>query len=224
MTWKEYFTSSIGKKLIMAITGISLILFLIVHSTVNGMIFFNDNGETFNFYAHFLSHNWLMRLAEVGLFGGLILHIIQGLMLWYQNNKRRPIKYAVNPGNATSKWYSRSMGILGSLLLIFLVVHLADFWIHTKAELYVTGEDANFTLYDRMRKEFSELPVVLIYLCGVIALCWHLIHGFQSAFQTFGINSPKYNGLIKTVGIAYSLIVCIAFAMMPLAFYFGWIN
>ena len=222
MTWKEYFTSSIGKKLIMAITGISLILFLIVHSTVNGMIFFNDNGETFNYYAHFLSHNWLMRLAEVGLFVGLILHIVQGLLLTAQNNSKRPVKYAVNPGNETSPWYSRSMGILGSLLLIFLVIHLSHFWIDTKSDLYITHEDGN--LYEEMREVFSQLWVVIVYLCGVIALCWHLIHGFRSAFQTLGINSPKYNGLIRNAGIAYSLIVCLAFSLMPLAFYFGWIQ
>jgi succinate dehydrogenase / fumarate reductase cytochrome b subunit len=222
MTWKEYFTSSIGKKLVMAITGISLILFLIVHATVNGMVFFNDNGETFNFYAHFLSHNWLMRLAEVGLFVGLILHIIQGLMLWSQNNSKRPVKYAINPGNATSKWYSRSMGILGSLLLIFLVIHLSHFWIDTKAALYVTHEEDN--LYEEMKEVFSHLWVVVVYIAGVVALCWHLIHGFQSAFQTLGINSPKYNALIKNAGIIYSLIICLAFSMMPLAFHFGWIQ
>ncbi len=222
MTWKEYFTSSIGKKLVMAITGISLILFLIVHATINGMIFFNDNGEMFNFYAHFLSHNWLLRLIEVGLFIGLILHIVQGLMLTSQNNQKRPVKYAVNPGNATSKWYSRSMGILGSLLLIFLVIHLSHFWIDTKASLYVTHEETN--LYEEMKDVFSNLWVVLVYIGGVIALCWHLIHGFQSAFQTLGINSPKYSPFIKNAGIVYSLIICLAFSMMPLAFYFGWIQ
>lgn len=81
----------------MAITGISLILFLIVHATINGMIFFNDNGEMFNFYAHFLSHNWLLRLIEVGLFIGLILHIVQGLMLTSQNNQKRPVSTPSTP-------------------------------------------------------------------------------------------------------------------------------
>ena len=221
MTWKAYFTSSIGKKLVMAITGISLILFLIVHSTINGMIFFNDNGETFNYYAHFLSHNWIMRLVEVGLFVGLILHAIQGLLLWQQNNSKRPVKYAVNPGNATSKWYSRSMGILGSLLLIFLVIHLSHFWLGTKNALYVTGAEHN--LYEEMRNAFSKEWIVIVYIIGVIALCWHLIHGFQSAFQTLGINSPKYNPLIRNVGYAFSIIVCLVFAMMPIAFYFEWL-
>lgn len=222
MTWAAYFTSSIGKKIIMGITGFFLILFLIVHSTVNGMIFFNDHGETFNFYAHFLSHNWLMRLAEVGLFVGLILHVIQGLMLWAQNNSKRPVKYAIPPGSATSPWYKRSMGILGSLLLIFLVVHLSHFWIGSKASLYVTGEEHN--LFEEMKEVFSNKWLVLIYEFGVIALFWHLYHGFSSAFQTLGINSPKYNPMIRTLGTAYSVLVCLAFAMMPVSIYLKWIQ
>jgi succinate dehydrogenase / fumarate reductase, cytochrome b subunit len=222
MTWKEYFTSSIGKKLVMAFTGIFLILFLIVHATANSCIFLMDEGATYNGVAHFLSHNWIVRFLELGLFAGLFAHIIQGLMLWAQNNKKRPVKYAVNPGNATSKWYSRSMGILGSLLLIFLVIHLKDFFIGTKIALY--GGDTPHNLYEKMKAEFSELPAVIIYLVGVIALCWHLIHGFASAFQTIGINSPKYNSTIKTIGIGYSIIVCLLFASMPVAFYFGWIQ
>lgn len=222
MTWKEYFTSSIGKKLIMSFTGIFLILFLIVHSISNGCIFLNDNGATFNAVAHFLSHNWIVRILEIGLFAGFAAHIIQGLMLTVQNNRKRPVKYAVNAGNATSKWYSRSMGILGSLLLIFLVIHLKDFFIGTKIALYTGDQPHN--LFEEMKEEFSELPVVIIYLIGVIALCWHLIHGFSSAFQTLGINSPKYNPIIKTAGIAFSIIVCLAFALMPLAIYFEWLG
>ena len=166
MTWKEYFTSSIGKKLVMSLTGISLLLFLLVHATVNGMIFFDDNGETFNTYAHFMSHNWLLRIIEVGLFAGLILHIVQGLMLTAQNNLKRPVKYAVNPGNATSAWYSRSMGILGSLLLIFLVIHLSHFWIQTKASLYVTHQEDN--LFEEMKEMKKQLYVLQIGVQSIV--------------------------------------------------------
>ncbi|MEZ5046626.1 MAG: succinate dehydrogenase cytochrome b subunit [Chitinophagaceae bacterium] len=222
MTWKEYFTSSIGKKLVMAFTGIFLILFLIIHAAANSCIFLNDNGETYNAVARFLSHNWIVRFLEIGLFVGLFAHIIQGLMLWSQNSSKRPVKYAVNPGNATSKWYSRSMGILGSLLLIFIVIHLKDFFVGTKIALY--SGDAPHNLYEEMKEEFENPIVVAIYLFGVIALCWHLIHGFSSAFQTLGINSPKYNKLIKNVGYAYTIIISILFALMPLAFHFKWIQ
>lgn len=186
------------------------------------MHFLNDSGETYNAVAHFLSHNWIVRFLEIGLFVGLFAHIIQGLMLTLSNNSKRPVKYAVNAGNATSKWYSRSMGILGSLLLLFLVIHLKDFFIGTKIALY--SGDAPHNLFEEMKEEFSNPIVVGVYVLGVVALCWHLIHGFSSAFQTIGINNPKYNPLIKTAGIVYSLIVCIAFAMMPIAFYLGWIS
>jgi succinate dehydrogenase / fumarate reductase cytochrome b subunit len=223
MTWKEYFTSSIGKKLVMAFTGIFLISFLCVHATLNALIFFNDYGETFNYYAHFFSHNWIIRILELGLFAGLIAHTIQGLMLWIQNNSKRPVKYEVNPGNATSKWYSRSMGILGSLLLIFLVIHLSHFWIGTKANIYLHPDEPH-NLYQEMQNAFSKEWIVIVYLLGVFALCWHLIHGFKSAFQSIGINSPKYNPLIQNVGYSFSILVCLLFALMPIAFYFEWLS
>ena len=223
MTWKEYFTSSLGKKLVMALTGISLILFLIVHAGANSCIFLNDNGETFNSVGHFLSHNWIVRFLELGLFAGIILHVIQGLMLWSQNNATRPVKYAVNAGNATSKWYSRSMGLLGTLILIFLVVHLSHFWFGTKMAIYAHG-DAEHNLYEEMKTAFQNEWIVIVYILGVISLGWHLVHGFSSSFQTLGINSPKYNGIIRNVGYVYTLIICLAFIAMPLAFYFGWIQ
>lgn len=222
MTWKAYFTSSVGKKLVMAITGVFLILFLIVHAGANSCIFLNDEGVTYNAVAHFLSHNWIVRFLELGLFVGIIAHIVQGLMLTAQNNSKRPVKYAVNPGNATSTWYSRSMGVLGSLLLIFLVIHLKDFFIGTKVALYSGDQPHN--LYEEMKEEFSNLWVVIIYLVGVISLFWHLWHGFSSAFQTLGVNSPKYNSLIKTLGYGYTIIVCLLFALMPVAFHLQWLN
>jgi succinate dehydrogenase / fumarate reductase cytochrome b subunit len=222
MTWKAYFTSSIGKKLVMAITGIFLVLFLIVHAGANSCIFLNDQGETYNAVAHFLSHNWIVRFLELGLFVGIIAHIVQGLMLTAENNNKRPVKYAVNPGNATSKWYSRSMGVLGSLLLIFLVIHLKDFFIGTKVALYSGDQPHN--LYEEMKEEFSNIWIVAIYLLGVAALFWHLVHGFSSAFQSLGVNSPKYNGIIKSVGMVYTVIICLLFALMPIAFHFEWLN
>ena len=123
MTFKQLFTSSIGKKFTMGLTGLFLISFLVIHCTVNSMIFFNDNGEMFNEWAHFMSHNYIVRVLELGLFAGLIAHIVQGLMLWKQNNSARPVKYAVNAANTNSKWYSRSMGLLGTLLLFFFYLN-----------------------------------------------------------------------------------------------------
>jgi succinate dehydrogenase / fumarate reductase cytochrome b subunit len=222
MTWKTYFTSSVGRKVVMALTGLFLILFLIVHAGINACIFLNDGGVTFNAAAHFMSHNYIVRFLEIGLFVFIILHIVQGFMLTLANNAKRPVKYAVNPGNATSKWYSRSMGILGSLLLIFLVVHLSHFWVGTKASVYIHKTEHD--TFGNMKEVFANPMVVVVYLIGVISLFWHLVHGFASAFQTIGVNSPKYNGLIRNAGYAYSVIICLAFALMPISIYLGWLQ
>lgn len=123
------FNSSIGRKIAMALTGIFLISFLMVHCGVNAMIFFNDGGELFNEAAEFMGTNWIIRTMEFVLFGGLLWHIFQGLWLWQDNQKRRKNKYGKSSGNANSTWYSRSMGLLGTLLLLFLILHLKHFWV-----------------------------------------------------------------------------------------------
>src|SRR5687767_1748907 len=128
MTWKQFLSSSIGKKFTMASTGLFLVLFLIIHAGVNSCIFLNDNGRTFEAVAHFMSHNWIVRFLEIGLFAGLIIHIIQGLIVWRQNKKARPVGY-YKKSDRGSTWYSRSMGILGTLLLIFLVLHISHFFV-----------------------------------------------------------------------------------------------
>ncbi|MBI3883198.1 MAG: succinate dehydrogenase cytochrome b subunit [Sphingobacteriales bacterium] len=214
MTWNQFFTSSLGKKYVMALTGLFLVSFLIVHVGVNSCIFVNDGGETFNTAAHFMSHNWVVRILEIGLFAGLILHIVQGLMLWAQNNAARPVKYEVKDSSKNSTWYSRSMGLLGTLLLFFLIIHLSHFWVETKQDLYF-GED-NENSYASIIAVFHVWYWALAYVLGVISLFWHLFHGFQSAFQSLGVNHKKYTPIIKTLGYGYSIIVCILFALMPI--------
>lgn len=237
MTWKHYFTSSIGKKLIMGLTGLFLITFLIVHCSINSMIFFNDGGETFNHWAHFMGTNVIIRVMEIGLFAGLILHIVQGFILTAQNNKARPVKYEMNRPNQNSKWYSRSMGLLGTLLLLFLILHIYHFWTPSRlggianirpleeTTLASYNNQQALNLYAEMKMVFeNNLWVVIVYILGVISLAWHLMHGFQSAFQTLGINHKRYTPIIKNIGVAFSIIVPLIFALMPLAFYLGWIS
>lgn len=237
MTWKSFFTSSIGKKFIMSLTGIFLIVFLVVHCTINAMIFFNDEGQTFNHWGSFMSTNLIIRVMEIGLFAGIILHIIQGLTLWAQNRKARPVKYNRYDANSNSTWYSRSMGLLGTLLLIFLILHIYHFWVPSRFggigsihELdEITLSDYNnqevHDLFTEMKMVFSEnIVVVIVYLLGLVSLGWHLLHGFQSAFQTLGLNHNRYTPLIKGVGAAFSIIVPLIFALMPLAIYFNWIS
>ena len=217
---QAFLKSSIGKKLLMGLTGLFLISFLVVHVSINSCIFFMDGGETFNAAAHFMATNPVVRIMEIGLFGGLIVHIIQALILTLENKKARPIAYTEIDGGANSSWYSRSMGILGSLLLIFLVVHLSHFWVDTKVAVFSGKADEHNTFLE-MKDVFSHWWNVLLYTLGVIALLYHLLHGFQSVFQTLGINNKKYTPLIKKVGIWFSIIVCGLFLLMPISMFFG---
>ena len=135
MAYSALFKSSIGKKLLMGLTGLFLITFLVVHASINAMIWFQDGGVTFNKWAHFMGSNFIIRTMEIGLFIGLIIHVVDGLMLYMQNRAARPVKYAYNSSGDNSSWYSRSMALLGTLILLFLVLHLSHFWVKTR----VTG-------------------------------------------------------------------------------------
>jgi succinate dehydrogenase / fumarate reductase cytochrome b subunit len=223
------FSSSIGKKLIMGITGLFLISFLVVHCFLNSFVFFDKTGALFNIGAHFMATNWIIRAMEVVLMLGLLLHIWQGLRLTFENQAARPVKYAYNNGNANSKWYSRSMGLLGTLLLMFLVVHLSDFWIVSRFSGIdqfngVAGHDPNAgeDLYNVMKVKFSEPWRVILYVLAMASLAYHLLHGFASTFQTLGWNHKKYTPIIKGIGVWFSILIPLLFALMPIAIYFGW--
>lgn len=215
---KGFLKSSIGKKVIMGLTGLFLVSFLIVHVTLNSFIFFNDGGASFNAGADFMSHNPVIRILEIGLFAGLIAHIVQALVLTMENKKARPVAYAKVDGAANSSWYSRSMGVLGSLLLLFLVVHLGNFWVPTKAAVFAHEEHNTF---ENLKAVFSKWYFVAIYMVGVISLCYHLLHGFQSAFQSLGLNHKKYTPTIKSIGVWFSIIICLLFAAMPISMHLG---
>ncbi|MEO5650638.1 MAG: succinate dehydrogenase cytochrome b subunit [Ginsengibacter sp.] len=222
MTWKQLFTSSLGKKILMGATGFFLITYLIVHASINALIFFNDDGATFNAAAHFMLHNYIVRILEIGLFAGFILHIIQGLLLWKQNRAAREVKYQVKKYPREIKWYSRYMGWLGTFILLFLVMHLYHFWASTKNELYFQG--ASVDLYQQMKEIFTNPVWFILYMIGLASLLFHLLHGFQSAFQTFGINNRRWLPLIKNIGVIYSIVICLLFASMPVAFMAGWLQ
>lgn len=238
MTWKQVFTSSVGKKLVMGFTGIFLVLFLIVHVGLNACIWAAaydpaDQGQMFNKAAHFMGSNVLPRILEIGLFAGFFLHIFQGYLLTLENRKKRSIGYDVAYADG-SKWYSRSMAILGTLLLMFLVMHIYHFWTPSRLggmgtvqpleEVYYNGIK-HHNLYAEMRDVFvGNTLIVALYVLACGSLAYHLLHGFQSAFKTIGIHNKKINGLIHSVGVGFSIIVPLLFALMPLSFYFGWIK
>ena len=221
------FGSSLVKKYWMALTGLFLISFLLVHVTLNSFIFFNDGGVTFNTGAEFMAKNPIIRTMEIVLFIGLIAHIVDGLMLWSQNRAPRPIKYAKEKGSANRSWYSASMGILGTLILFFLIIHLWHFWVKSRITgLHNYGVDAEGqeNLYAVMVEVFQNPLVVVIYVLGCFSLFWHLLHGFKSAFQSLGLNHKRYNPIISFLGTAFSIVVPVLFALMPVSIFLGWIN
>ncbi len=213
----------------MALTGLFLITFLIVHAGINACIWANDGGVMFNKAAHFMGSTVVIRVMEIGLFLGIFLHIIQGYMLEYQNRSKRKIGYNVNLGSKGSKWYSRSMGLLGTILLIFFIIHWYHFWIPSRftgvpgPEMELEGGKHVHNVFALMQITFQELWVVIVYVLACFSLCWHLIHGFQSAFRTVGVSNQKYVGLVKNIGIGYAVIISLAFAMMPVSMYLGWV-
>jgi succinate dehydrogenase / fumarate reductase cytochrome b subunit len=169
-----------------------------------------------------MAHNWLIRAGELVLFAGLIIHVVQALILTLENKKARPVGYAKVDGSANSSWYSRSMGLLGTLLLMFLIVHLIHFWVKSRFT-GLPGEDGNGNenLYAVMQETFKMLWVVILYALAMISLAYHLLHGFQSAFQTLGLNNKLYTPIIKKAGIYFSIFVPFIFALMPILMYLG---
>lgn len=230
MKWSEMFTSSVGKKWVMALTGLFLITFLVVHAGINACIWANDGGAMFNKAAHFMGSMIVIRIIEIGLFIGFFIHIIQGLVLEFQNRRNRGIAYKVNLGSTGSKWYSRSMGLLGTIILLFLIIHWKHFWIPSRftgvpePEMLLDNGKSIHNLFALMQVTFQELWVVIVYVVACFSLCWHLIHGFESAFRTVGVSNSKYLVLIKNIGIGYSVIISLVFALMPVSMYLGWVK
>lgn len=220
-----FMQSSLGRKLMMGITGLFLVSFLVIHCFLNAFIFFNDGGLMFNIGAAFMAHNWIIRAMEIVLFLGILAHIYFALILTIKNRKARPQGYAVSGGKHNSKWYSRWMGLLGTLILIFLIVHISDFWVQSRfTGLESVDANGNENLFKAMTISFQEEWIVILYCLSMISLAYHLLHGFQSAFQTLGLNHKKYSPIIKQVGVAFSIVVPLIFAMMPLSIYMGWIK
>jgi succinate dehydrogenase / fumarate reductase, cytochrome b subunit len=235
MKWSEFFTSSVGKKFVMAFTGLFLITFLVIHVGINACIFADllddsDNGEMFNKAAHFMGASYVIRLAEIGLFAGILLHIVQGYMLELQNRARRKQGYAVSMGSQGSAWYKKSMGLLGTLILLFLVIHISHFWVPSRITYAETLNETSYNgiemhdVFSKMVDVFQNPVVVIIYLLGCFSLAWHLLHGFQSSFRTIGVHNKKWVAIVKSAGIGFSIIVPLVFALMPVSIYLGWVT
>lgn len=210
----------------MAKTGLFLIIFLVVHLIGNITLLFED-GEAFNQYAHFMKHNKLIVASEVILFLGFLAHIVQGIALVMQNKAARKQGYAVPHKNEKVSWTSKMMGPLGVVILVFLILHLWDFFafkygIRTGLELVSYDGVTMENLFGRVINEFkNEISHAIFYPLAMIVVGLHLSHGFQSAFQTFGLNHKKYTPIIKCLGLAYSIVVPLLFALIPIMIYLG---
>ncbi|MBA4303282.1 MAG: succinate dehydrogenase [Sphingobacteriaceae bacterium] len=222
-----FLRSSIGRKLMMALTGLFLILFLVVHLAGNLQLLAGDGGEAFNRYSYFMANNGLIQTVSKLNFLFIILHVIYSIWLTRTNAAARPIAYAGKAKEVQSQWSSRNMGILGTLILLFLIVHLKSFWYEFKfgsiptipAGTYDGLDMEIIDAYSYIAAAYAQPGYVAIYLIGMTVLAFHLFHGFQSAFQTLGLGFSKYKKLIQTVGVIYSILIPVLFAIIPVVMY-----
>lgn len=228
MSWlKTYLTSSVGAKHIMAITGIGLALFVLVHMLGNLQILIGR--DAINTYADNLQSNQaLVWTARAGLLGMVVIHIVAALRLTALNKAARPVKYHVFKPSA-SPFYARVMPMSGLILFAFIVYHLLHFTTGTVlADNYDKWEVidqasgmARHDVYSMVVLGFQNVAVAMSYLVAMALLCMHLAHGVSSFFQSLGLNHPKYRTFIRQVGPVYALIIFIGNCSIPLAILTG---
>jgi len=207
-----FYNSSIGKKVTMSLTGLFLCTFLVEHLVGNMILF--AGREAFDSYSEFMVGNPIIRAVEFLLFASLLFHPLVGLLLWINNKRARPQKYDVYMLKENTPLASRITMLTGSLVFLFLVVHLRTFFIPLRfAEVKPSP-------YGLVVEAFSSAPYCAFYLVALVFLAYHLRHGFQSAFQTLGLRTKSYIGLLDAVAFIFWFIIPLGFAAMPIYFYF----
>lgn len=228
------FKFSVGKKLLMSLAGLFLITFLVVHLGINLLLIFNGGDDTFqafNVAAHFMGTNKLIKIFEIVLFGGFLLHMIFGVIVSLQNMIARPVGYKVK-NHAQKSFFSKYMFHTAVIVTIFLVLHLFDFYIKAKfqgdVEPFIDKNGEHLVMFGKEVHNLATLVidrfqiwwVDVVYLVALLGLGFHLHHGFQSAFQTLGLNHPVYTPIIKGLGVLYTVLVTVGFMAIPVAVYF----
>ncbi len=216
-------TSSIGQKLVMSLSGLFLIVFLVVHLLGNLQLLKADDGKAFNLYTVFMTTSPIIATISYTLYTLILVHTVQGTLLYLRNRAAKGAKYAVANHDGTNL-VSRYMMHLGTVIFIFLVIHMYQFWWKMKIGDLPMAVYADFSqpvkdLYALVKAAFSNLAVVIFYVGCMVILGMHLYHGFQSAFQSLGINSRKYTPLIRWLGVVYSIMVPAGFALIPIVMY-----
>ena len=218
-------SSTVLRKFLMAFSGFFLIIFLLQHLTIN--LFSVINADLFNEVSHFMGTNSLVQfLLQPVLVLGFLFHISMGIYLEIQNKRSRPIKYEYNKSSKNSTWMSRNMIITGIMVMLFLVLHFYDFWIPEIKTKFIDGDwtgihNGGFRYWEELNHKFHDGWRVLIYCLSFVFLSLHLLHGFQSAFQSAGFNHNKYSPTIKKLGDIYALIIPAGFVFIALFHHFS---
>ena len=220
----KFFSTSTGRKFLMGITGLFLVLFVAVHLTINLLLVFDDSGVLFNSAAHFMSTNWIVKIIEPLLGLGFLIHILWSFFLEYHNYKARPVSYNKKISGETSSWASRNMLIIGSLVLVFLVIHIYNFYRVIKfnpeilQKVLIGGVEMkdSYTLIADLFK--SSIAYDILYILAGILLGLHLSHGFWSAFQTLGLSNKQWLGRLQMLAKIYAVIVATGFSAIPIYF------
>lgn len=218
-------STSVGRKVVMAITGLLLCGFLVVHLAGNLLLYASDNGNSYNEYAHALHKNeGLLMIAETGLFALFIAHIVIALQVSAENRAARKVGYAMQRSKQDGRYVMEGyrpdswMLATGMIVLAFLMLHLIDFKLELRSASFYEANGQKLEPFDKAKAllSTSNLLTIVGYAVGSLALLAHLAHGFQSAFQTLGINHPKYTPLIKLFGLLFAFAIGVGFATFPL--------
>ncbi len=211
--------SSVGLKFAMALSGFFLISFLLLHVTMNLISVISEDG--FNTASHFMGTNPIIQFAMQPILAfGVVFHLMMGMRLERQNRMARPIKYAFNNAAANSNWMSRNMIITGIMVLLFLGLHFYDFWIPELNVKYLQGDmsglnaEGGMRYFEELQHKFHDPIRVGLYILSFIFLGLHLLHGFQSAFQSVGFNHKGYTPLIKKLSNIYAIVVPLGFIIV----------
>ncbi|SHF20066.1 succinate dehydrogenase cytochrome b subunit [Pedobacter caeni] len=217
---KKQVLSTLLRKTLMALTGLFLCFFLVIHLLGNLQLLMppEQAKESFNSYSHLLSGNIFIKIISYVLYASILIHCLDALLITLSNRKTAG-KYAVDKRGASSKWYSRNMGILGTLILIFLVFHFKDFWYQYKFGSLPKDESGHKDLYTIVIAAYQDWWYVLFYVLSMFALGYHLLHGFFSAARSLGVYHPKYVSWIRVFAIGYSYAITIGFAIIPIYIY-----
>jgi succinate dehydrogenase / fumarate reductase, cytochrome b subunit len=204
--------SSLAKKYWMALTGLFLSIFLVVHLAGNLVLLGGaEMAEDFNAYAKFMTTFPLIKIISYLLYASILFHAIDGFLLTIQNRKARPVKYHYEKPGANSGWSSRNMGFLGTIMLLFIVGHMATFWWRMKFGELPLDAAGNKDIFTVVETYFTTATTawlhVLLYVISMIAIAFHLWHGFQSAFQSLGINHGRYTPWIRNFGVFFAVVI-----------------